>query len=135
MGYIVKMTQEDCVSAIKTYLRYRRYQANLRRIEDIHKLIERKRKSFLGFVYFPEPKCKNVREAIRYMKSNAYQDGIFSETTLWGRHNRQGLNWEEAARSLLERIDAGHLVGDIALDEKMAFLATYFVEKDSNDSN
>lgn len=117
--YEISMSQENAKKAILNYLDFRKKRINAERKAYIHKLMQ-PRKTFYGLITLP-PKFNNVRDCIRYMKSNS--DCIFG--TIWSDFALTGSTRSNIAKDLLMQIDSGNIQGDIRLSSSMAYLANW----------
>lgn len=115
--YQIKISQEDAIKACHNYLRYRRHKANKERLRIIRELMSPTKKYF-GFISV-DPKCKTVKDAIRYMKST--YDSIYW-CSLWSVCSFTGSRWTNAVKELFSEIKTGKVQGEIYLTDSMSFL-------------
>ena len=121
--YKVKMTQEDCLKAINNFLAARKIKVKNTRVKAIHELLSPSQGTFLFWKYTKKPECKNIKEAIKYLKNNSPHK--FIKTSYWDGLNYEGLFWKTKAEELLNILKRKSISGDIELYGEMAFIATW----------
>lgn len=121
--YKVKMTQEDCLKAINNFLAARKIKVKNKRVKAIHELLSPSQGTFLFWKYAKKPECKNVKEAIKYLKNHSPHE--FIKTSYWDGLNYEGLFWKTKAEELLNILERKSISGDIELYGEMSFIATW----------
>lgn len=121
--YKVKMSQEDCLKAINNFLAAHKIKAKNNRVNAIHELLSPSQGTFLFWKYNKKPKCKNVKEAIKYLKNNMPHE--FTKTSYLDGLNYEGLFWKTKAEELLNILERKSISGDVELYGEMCFIATW----------